>query len=190
MIARYMVASVFAHVAVLTLPAWPTPAPRTLAAPPLRVTLQHPAAPNPAIAADVEKTTRASTVAPIPFMAKAGRPSAEPAETTAVSTAPAGEAERLNHLQTLLRGALDRHFVYPPLARRHGWQGQVKLAVELNAEGRLQRLRVLRSSGYAILDHDALATLARIGALPEARVWLAGRGYQLELPVIYRLIEG
>jgi len=188
--ARFLAASVLAHLAVLTFPAWPTPAPHTLAAAPLHVTLQHPAAPNRAISAVAEKTSRVSAVAPTSFMASAGRQSVEQAETVAVSTAPAGDAERLNHLQTLLRGALDRHFVYPPLARRHGWQGHVELAVELSAEGRVQQLRVLRSSGYTLLDDDALATLTRIATLPEARVWLAGRGHRLQLPIIYRLIEG
>ena len=51
-------------------------------------------------------------------------------------------------------------------------------------------MRVLRSSGYSILDDDALATMARIGELPQARSWLSGHGVRIALPVVYRLVEG
>lgn len=100
-----------------------------------------------------------------------------------------GDQQRRNHLQSLLRAAFEAEFVYPSLARRQGWQGRVQIALRVEADGRFSDLQVLRSSGHATLDRDALQTLQRIGQLAEARLWLDGRAMRVELPVIYRLLE-
>jgi protein TonB len=96
----------------------------------------------------------------------------------------------VNNLRSLLRTELDKHFVYPPVARRNGWQGRVDIVVRFDYEGRLQALRIVRSSGHAILDQDALLTLQKIGTIPQARTWLRGYSYDTQLPVLYRLTEG
>ncbi len=190
LLTRFIAASALVHLAVLALPAWTTSAPRVLVVPPLQASLQQTTASKPVNTIDAENTSHRSSTAALAVTAEPGQAPAGPAEATTASSAPSGEAERLNHLQTLLRGALDRQFVYPPLARRHGWQGKVELTAEFGADGRLQNMRVLRSSGYSILDQDALATLARIGEFPQVRDWLSGRGYQVALPIVYRLVEG
>ena len=95
-----------------------------------------------------------------------------------------------NHLLSLLRESLNRHFIYPPMAQRNGWQGRVELLIHLDQDGRLHAMRVVRSSGYPLLDEDALLTLRRIGSIPGARAWLPERGYATTLPVIYKLKEG
>lgn len=100
-----------------------------------------------------------------------------------------GDAHLVNHLLAELRAAIDARFVYPPLARQHGWQGQVRVGLTVEPDGHLSELRILSSSGYAILDRDALQTLTRIGALPQTRTRLDGQPYRLQLPVVYRLLE-
>lgn len=75
------------------------------------------------------------------------------------------------------------------MARKNSWEGRVQVALRLNKDGRLDELRVVRSSGYAILDQDAVRTLQRIGTIPEARLWLAGKSYHTEFPVIYQLLD-
>jgi protein TonB len=89
-----------------------------------------------------------------------------------------------------LRSRLEEYFIYPPLARKRGWQGDVRIDVRLEADGRIKPLRVVRSSGHSVLDRDALQTLARLGSLPQARGLLGGHSYAFELPVSYRLTEG
>jgi protein TonB len=102
----------------------------------------------------------------------------------------ASEPELANHLRSLLHTALDQHFVYPDFARRQGWEGRVDVLVRLNGDGRLDAVRVVHSSGYSILDQDALLTLQRIVAIPAARAWLRGYSYDLRFPIVYRLTEG
>jgi protein TonB len=62
---------------------------------------------------------------------------------------------------------------YPPLARRRGYEGTVRLKVEVLASGKVGRIWVKNSSGYAILDRSALKTVkdwsfipARFGNIP------------------------
>lgn len=86
----------------------------------------------------------------------------------------------------ILRQALDEQFRYPPLARKHGWQGEVLLAFTLDTRGTIIDAHIARSSGYTLLDRAALASLQQVGAIT-SRLPLAR---QLELPVIYRLQEG
>ena len=46
--------------------------------------------------------------------------------------------------------------VYPLIARMRGYEGIVLLSVEIFANGRVGKLNIKRSSGYAVLDRSAL----------------------------------
>jgi protein TonB len=93
------------------------------------------------------------------------------------------------YLRSRLLATLANHFYYPALARRNGWEGTVLLGLRVEADGQLDKIRLERSSGYAVLDNSALNSLKRIGQLAEARAWLQGHSVDMQLPVIYRLIE-
>jgi protein TonB len=63
--------------------------------------------------------------------------------------------------------------LYPEVARRRGYEGTVRLKVEVLASGRVGRIWVKESSGYEILDRSALKTIedwrfipARFGGIP------------------------
>ncbi|MDX1451552.1 MAG: energy transducer TonB [Oleiphilaceae bacterium] len=49
--------------------------------------------------------------------------------------------------------------VYPGIALRRGWQGEVLLGVEVDTDGRTRSVEVLSSSGYSVLDNAALKTI-------------------------------
>ncbi len=84
------------------------------------------------------------------------------------------------------------HFRYPFVARRKGWEGEVLLGFQLNADGTIERVEVIRSSGRNILDSNAKDTLQRIGSIDpqllQALNW--GGSQQLALPISYRLNKG
>ena len=105
------------------------------------------------------------------------------------AAATAWEAKLRNQLLGQLQTHLSRYLVYPPLARQRGWQGTVLLGLRVEPNGHLEKIYVERSSGYAVLDHSALNSLNRIGHLAEASAWLNGRGMDMQLPVIYRLLD-
>jgi len=75
---------------------------------------------------------------------------------------------------------------YPPLARENGWQG--KAEVRVSFEGAHQpAISVSRSSGYAVLDRQAVETLSK--ALAPLPPMLLGRSFELDFPVMFSLDE-
>lgn len=94
-------------------------------------------------------------------------------------------------IQHQLVAAMLPYFDYPLFARRQGWQGEVQLAVHVARDGRLTALRLARSSGYPILDAAALESLGKVHRLPDSATrQLDNRGFDLRVPVVYRLTEG
>lgn len=94
-----------------------------------------------------------------------------------------------NFLLGRVHTELARHFRYPLLARERGWEGQVVLGFSLLADGHLDRIHIARSSGYHVLDESAREALGRVGMIADAGQWLQGHGVELQLPVIYRLLD-
>ena len=132
----------------------------------------------------------------IPPAAQASDPSESRSVASAHDIAPEHESEDVtsgnalrNQLQGELQTRLARYLTYPPLARERGWQGTVWLGLHVEPNGRLENVHLERSSGYAVLDRSALNSLSRLGYLTEAVAWLNGRSLDMQLPVIYRLVE-
>jgi protein TonB len=186
---RFVLLSVFLHAAVLAawLPGAKHPGlPGLIAAELVGAPLQR--TPVSAVAAHTVPP-RNSPVAV--FAPRATVPTAQDAiPVPRLPTGDGGHDVLANQLQLRVRGLLAEQFRYPPLARRNGWEGRVELLLALDHNGEIHALRVARSSGYAILDEDALATVKRLGSHPETRAELGGCDCELRVPVLYRLIEG
>ena len=75
--------------------------------------------------------------------------------------------------------------VYPRLARRRGWQGQVMLTVEVSPQGRAAAVIIANSSGYPLLDEAALDAVRDWRFIPAYRNGMAV-GSMLRVPVIFR----
>ncbi|MBI3575004.1 MAG: energy transducer TonB [Gammaproteobacteria bacterium] len=107
--------------------------------------------------------------------------------TAAASGTDTAGAEARARIEAQLHTSLARHFDYPYVARLRGWEGNVLLAFIVQASGNLNDIRIVRSSGFAVLDHSAVDSLKKVQHLPEAVAWLQGRDIEMQLPVIYRL---
>jgi TonB family protein len=99
----------------------------------------------------------------------------------------AGESIKENHLIAAVNLALNKYFLYPALARRYGWEGKVSVRIKFEPDGHLIPLSVVSSSGYALLDRDAMNTLGKIGVLPEARQVMISQAYETNFAIVYRL---
>lgn len=138
---------------------------------------------------DPTQTPPAITRSAAPVAADAA-PSA-PAPTslaTAATDTPNGDTLH-TQLRSRLQDALIAHFDYPRVARRRGWQGVVHVGLRIEADGQLTRLRIIDSSGHALLDRAALNSLGRVGRLPDVMDWLRGQRFDMVLPVRYQLID-
>jgi protein TonB len=78
---------------------------------------------------------------------------------------------------------------YPPLARRRGIEGEVLLKVKVSAEGEPVAVRVVQSSGTALLDRAARNTVAKWHFRPARRGDTAVAA-SVEVPLAFRLTGG
>jgi len=156
------------------------PAPLSAAAPPPPV--QRASGPQAPASSESEKRPPAAATEP------GQRPATPPAGLAAAGSGAAAadaidEAALESRLRVTLQQSLARHFSYPLLARRRGWQGEVVLAFRLQSDGRIIDAHVARSSGYGVLDRAALDALGKVGRISQG----AEYGLAMQLPVIYRL---
>ena len=108
-------------------------------------------------------------------------PAPAPAPTTVATTgpltglaspAPVGAPEPkpdFDWLRGYLAGQIRRHTHYPGEARRQGWEGQVLIRAVIGGRGDLLEAEIVKSSGHAVLDDEALATLRRVMPVPAAK---------------------
>lgn len=117
------------------------------------------------------------------------QPAERIAEVEDAATGNAGassEAQRAEARKAIV-AELARHFSYPRLAQRRGWEGTVVLTVRILPDGRLDEIRIKRSSGRTLLDRSARRALAHVQRLPAFADRVGEDGLALEIPVTYRL---
>ena len=75
------------------------------------------------------------------------------------------------------------HQNYPRSAQLRGEQGTTKLRIALNPDGKIGQVDLAVSSGSAILDREAQATVASIGKFPPPPAGVTS----LMVPIVWRL---
>lgn len=81
-----------------------------------------------------------------------------------------------------IRDMIMKRMIYPERAREMGWQGKVKVSFVISSDGFVKDIRILESSGVAILDRNALETVKKASPFPRPPV-----AAQLIIPISYRL---
>jgi TonB family protein len=76
--------------------------------------------------------------------------------------------------------SIERVKSYPRLARERGIQGVVHLRFRVRPQGEVDRVEVVRSSGYEILDTASVRTVYRAAPMPYVSGWI-------EVPIAYVL---
>lgn len=95
-------------------------------------------------------------------------------------------AQQRHTITQQLKQALAKHFYYPMMARKHGWQGIVLLAFDIDPSGTIIHARIAQGSGYGALNQAALKSLHKVAAI---NIGLS-QALSFELPVIYNLNGG
>jgi protein TonB len=83
--------------------------------------------------------------------------------------------------------ALARYKEYPAIALLRGWQGSVTMRLRVAPSGRLVDAELHLSSGYEVLDRQALAMVTRAGQLPVPPDGLNGGEVAVLVPIVFRL---
>jgi len=88
-------------------------------------------------------------------------PSRPTSSLTDESRRVALEESFLRERLLVISNIVQRHINYPPIARRMGWEGRVLVSFVLEPNGDIRDLKVLKSSGYEVLDREALDAIRR-----------------------------
>ena len=110
----------------------------------------------------------------------------------AVATAPehgnfADGRRRIEQWQRRLFGHIARHKIYPEAARKSRASGEAVLAFHVTRSGAVSDVRVLKSSGYAVLDGAALDVMRRANPVPALPRELKGETFEFSLPMRFSL---
>ena len=142
-------------------------------------------APAPAPAAQpapVQEALQAPAAAP-----RAAEATAAPPATPPHPTAQRASTEAIDSYRRQLTDLFAREHEYPRVAAMRGWEGEVRLRLRVARRGQLLGVRVDRSSGFEVLDQDALALLEGHGKLPPLPEALEVAEIEVVVPITYRL---
>ena len=78
---------------------------------------------------------------------------------------------------------------YPRAAVDNNWTGEVRVTMRIGANGRIADLRVTQSSGYALLDRNALQMFENAQPLVPIPGELAGKAFEVDLRAIYNVTD-
>lgn len=87
-----------------------------------------------------------------------------------------------------LEAGVNQAPVYPRIARRRGWEGEVWLIAQVATNGKVREVQLEQSSGYGILDQTALATVREWQFKPQSYRSREVE-YEIRIPVRFELRE-
>ncbi len=119
-------------------------------------------------------------------VAVAIRPAPKAVMTSNDSRLPVEKAQQ-KYLKEHFRYISDliaKRLVYPPMARRMNWSGRVAVSFIIAEDGTVHGLKVVRSSGYSMLDKSALETVRSAAPFPRPPVRA-----EIEVPINFSLVQ-
>lgn len=159
------------------------------ASPPPAASTPAPAMSPPSVALNIPRP-ELSTPEPEPEPEPAPSPPPQPAPAPVVEEdeeddEPILTAESLRAQQTyfssLLRG-IQSQTEYPRRALQRNQEGEVRVSVIINREGRVISIEVLEESRHGLLNRAALDAIERAAPFPEVPSAIQGRYYEFAVP--------
>ena len=83
---------------------------------------------------------------------------------------------------------IDANKDYPAECKKHKQQGAVVVKFTIGRDGQLLASAIKQSSGHALLDQAALATLARAAPFPPIPDFVGRETLSIAVPIDYALI--
>lgn len=88
-----------------------------------------------------------------------------------------------------LWGAIGKYKQYPKIAQMRGWQGEVIVELQLDGNGKLKSKKILKGSGYDILDKQALDMVDKAAPFPAPPEALRNSSFTIKVPIPFKLEE-
>ena len=86
---------------------------------------------------------------------------------------------------TRIKQLIDMQWEYPELAKSYGLQGRLTVQFTITGNGRLEQLRLIRSSGSQLLDEEALRAIKAAAPFPPIPSWIQPNPLPIELSMVY-----
>lgn len=111
-----------------------------------------------------------------------------PQETKTVN-APSPEkiTAATNDYSSLLAAAIAKYKQYPKIAQMRGWQGLIIIELQLNPQGGVIYSQIKKSSGYDVLDQEALEMIKRASPFPQPPEALRTKNFTVLVPISFKL---
>ncbi|HOC44999.1 MAG: energy transducer TonB [Syntrophorhabdaceae bacterium] len=81
-----------------------------------------------------------------------------------------------------IRDLIMKNLIYPLHARKMGWKGQVTVSFIICEQGNVEQIRIIKSSGYKILDDNVAHTIRDVQPFPKPPIRA-----EIVIPVSYKL---
>ncbi len=93
-----------------------------------------------------------------------------------------GKAAYLKRHFAFIRDLILKNLNYPSVARKMGWSGHLTVSFVICEGGRVENIKVIKSSGHRVLDENAVTTIKEIQPFPRPPVKA-----EIVIPIEYRL---
>ena len=115
----------------------------------------------------------------------------KPAAPAAVPTKPLNsqilDKSAVANYSDLLANHVSQFKYYPRMAVEHRWQGDVIVHIEIAEDGSVVSAIILKSSGYEILDNEAMSMIRKASPLPKPTESLKNKSFSVALPIQFLL---
>lgn len=82
-----------------------------------------------------------------------------------------------------IKKTIQNQIIYPVVARKKGWQGKVVVSFVVDTNGNIMDIHIRESSGFSLLDRNAVKTIKRLAPFPPPPVRA-----ELIVPINYSLV--
>ncbi|GAB4422955.1 MAG: energy transducer TonB [Thermodesulfovibrionales bacterium] len=115
----------------------------------------------------------------------AGHDSRKPNSASISNAGDSIERSRQRYLKehfTYIRDIIMKNLAYPHMARKMGWEGRVTVSFVVFENGSASDIKILESSGFDILDRNAMETVKKVSPFPKPPVRA-----EVIIPIVYKL---
>tara|TARA_Y100001933_G_scaffold263288_1_gene324137 strand:- start:246 stop:1361 length:1116 start_codon:yes stop_codon:yes gene_type:complete len=95
--------------------------------------------------------------------------------------------QSLREWGNLILVAINSKIKYPKIALNNKMDGQVLVRIKISTKGNLKSIKILKSSGFSVLDNEVLRAIETNSFLPSAPKNLDRRNYTFKLPVRFEI---
>lgn len=95
--------------------------------------------------------------------------------------------EAMLRYQDMVKQRIESCRRYPNRAKKQGLEGTVYLIFTILSNGKAENIRIIRSSGFNILDNEAISTVKRASPFPPIPEKFNCSRFKMEVSIVFRL---